>query len=266
MPQIDVDGLTINYDVQGDGEPLLLIPYLAADHACYAFQLPAYTEHFSCIAVDLPGSGESDKPPGPYSTETYADQLAGFLGAIGIERAHVAGRLPGRGGGDAPRRSASRPRALAVAAQRLGSDRRVPAHDSRVVALARGRAARDRRRGHRGDLPASASRPRCTSSGRLRAGARRLRARPPRPAAGGLLWQTDAVLGHDASQVLGQVRAPTLVTFGAHDLVTSTRFAEPLTERDPGERARGFRPPVTRRAHEAERSTAPRSIPASPQR
>jgi hypothetical protein len=41
--------------------------------------------------VDLPGSGESDKPAGPYSTDGYADQLAGFLGAIGIEQAHVTG-------------------------------------------------------------------------------------------------------------------------------------------------------------------------------
>jgi pimeloyl-ACP methyl ester carboxylesterase len=91
MSRVEVDGLTINYDVQGEGEPLLLIPYTSADHACYAFQLPAYTEHFSCIAIDLPGSGESDKPAGPYSTDGYADQVAAFLGAIGIERAHVAG-------------------------------------------------------------------------------------------------------------------------------------------------------------------------------
>src|SRR3954447_10680325 len=91
MPRVDVDGLTINYDVQGEGEPFLLIPYLSADHACWAFQLPAYTEQFRCIAVDLPGTGESDKPPGPYSTEGQADQLAAFLGAIGIESAHVAG-------------------------------------------------------------------------------------------------------------------------------------------------------------------------------
>src|SRR6476619_7075210 len=91
MPHVDVDGLTINYEVQGEGEPLLLIPYLSADHACYAFQLPAYTEHFSCIAIDLPGSGESSKPAGPYSTEGYADQVAAFMAAAGIERAHVAG-------------------------------------------------------------------------------------------------------------------------------------------------------------------------------
>src|SRR4051794_10838101 len=91
MPLAAVDGLSINYAVQGEGEPLLLLPSLSADHACYAFQLPAYTEQFTCIAIDLPGTGESDKPPGPYSTERYAEQVAGFLGAIGIEQAHVAG-------------------------------------------------------------------------------------------------------------------------------------------------------------------------------
>src|SRR3954470_10161085 len=91
MPLVEVEGLQINYEVQGAGEPLLLIPYLSADNACYAFQLPAYTEHFTCITVDLPGSGASDKPAGPYSTEEYADQVAAFLGVIGVERAHVAG-------------------------------------------------------------------------------------------------------------------------------------------------------------------------------
>src|SRR3954469_7940454 len=97
MPQIEANGLTFNYEVQGEGDPLLLIPYLSADHACFAFQLPAYTEHFSCIAIDRPASGESDKPPGPYSTESYAGQVAAFLGAIGVESAHVAGVSLGAG-------------------------------------------------------------------------------------------------------------------------------------------------------------------------
>jgi hypothetical protein len=52
LPRVEVDGLTINYDVQGEGEPLLLIPLTSADHACYAFQLPASTKRLSCIAVD----------------------------------------------------------------------------------------------------------------------------------------------------------------------------------------------------------------------
>src|SRR6266536_1244220 len=123
MPQVEVDRLTINYEMQGEGEPLLLIPHTSADHACYAFQLPAYTERFSCIAIDLPGSGESDKPAGPYSTDGYADQVAAFLGAIGVERAPRGGRVARRGGGHPPGRPSSRPRALALLAQRLGYQR-----------------------------------------------------------------------------------------------------------------------------------------------
>jgi hypothetical protein len=34
-----------------------MIPFLTADHACSAFQLPAYAEHCTCYAVDLRGSG-----------------------------------------------------------------------------------------------------------------------------------------------------------------------------------------------------------------
>jgi pimeloyl-ACP methyl ester carboxylesterase len=90
MSQAQVDGLTINYDVQG-GRAVPLIPYTSADHACWAFQLPAHTEHFKCIAIDLPVSGESDKPGGLYSAEGQADEVSAFLGVIGVERAHVAG-------------------------------------------------------------------------------------------------------------------------------------------------------------------------------
>ena len=55
-----------------------------------------------------------------------------------------------------------------------------------------------------------------------------VRGRPAQPLEA-FLAQTDAVMGHDASCVLGEIDAPTLITFGARDLVCSTRFAEPLT-------------------------------------
>jgi hypothetical protein len=54
MPQVEVDRLTLNYDAQGEGEPLLLIPNTAADHACCAFQLPAYTELFAASQSTFP--------------------------------------------------------------------------------------------------------------------------------------------------------------------------------------------------------------------
>jgi pimeloyl-ACP methyl ester carboxylesterase len=55
-----------------------------------------------------------------------------------------------------------------------------------------------------------------------------VRGRPAQPL-DAFLAQSDGVLAHDASSVLGQIQAPTLVTYGAHDIVTSTRFAEPIT-------------------------------------
>ena len=55
-----------------------------------------------------------------------------------------------------------------------------------------------------------------------------VRGRPAQPPEA-FMAQSDAVLAHDAGGVLGRIEAPTLVTFGAHDLVTSTRFADPLT-------------------------------------
>jgi pimeloyl-ACP methyl ester carboxylesterase len=230
MPQADVDGLIINYDVQGEGDPLVLIPYLSADHACFAFQLPAYTEHFSCISVDLPGSGESDKPPGPYSTETYAEQLAGFLAAVGIERAHVAGVSLGAA------------TALHLAARHPERVRSLSLHSSWDRTDAFVRAMLELWRSLARALPTVADAviegifPVCFTPEMYverpdytQALADFVRGRPAQPLEA-FLAQSDAALAHDASAVLGEIQAPTLVTFGAHDIVTSTRFAKPLTE------------------------------------
>src|SRR5262249_11690040 len=91
MPKVKIDGITMNYEQQGEGPPLLLIPYLAADNACYAFQVADYAKRFTCISIDPRGAGESDKPEDVYSTELFADDVAAFMQALGIERAHVAG-------------------------------------------------------------------------------------------------------------------------------------------------------------------------------
>ena len=66
MPKIRVNNIMMNYDQQGSGETLVLIPYLAADHACHAFQVAEYSKHFTCISVDLRGAGGVGKPNGVY--------------------------------------------------------------------------------------------------------------------------------------------------------------------------------------------------------
>ena len=228
MPTVEVDGLTINYDVQGSGEPLLLIPYLSADHACYAFQLPAYTEHFSCIALDLPGSGDSDKPPGPYATERYADQVAGFLGALGIEHAHVAGVSLGAGVGmHLAVRHPDRVRSLSLHSAWDTSDRylQTVVEMWRTVSSSLPTVA---------DVVIEAIFPLCFSPELYTrrpeyadALADFVRGRPAQPIEA-FLAQTEAALAHDANPVLHEIAVPTLLTYGARDLVCSTRFAEPL--------------------------------------
>ena len=228
MPQVEAAGLTINYAVEGEGEPLLLIPYTSADHACYAFQLPAYTQHFQCICVDLPGSGESSMPAGPYSTEGYADQVAAFMSAAGIERAHVAGVSLGAAiGMHLAARHPERVITLGLHSGWHRTDAYLRALVEMWRSLARG-------------LPTVADAviqgifPFCFTAGMyddkpefVQGLEDFVRSRPAQPL-DAFIAQTDAVLAHDATEALGRITSPTQITFGAKDICTSTRFAEPL--------------------------------------
>jgi pimeloyl-ACP methyl ester carboxylesterase len=54
-----------------------------------------------------------------------------------------------------------------------------------------------------------------------------VRGRPEQPV-DAFIQESDAVMAHDAEAQLGKIRAPTQITFGRHDMVTSTRFAASL--------------------------------------
>jgi 3-oxoadipate enol-lactonase len=189
---------------------------------------PAYTERFSCIALDLPGSGQSGTPAGPYSTEGHADQVAGFLTAIGVESVHVAGVSLGAAIGlHLAARQPQRVRSLSLLSGWYATD------DYLRTVIEQWRALAD-------VLPTVADvviggifpwcftpelyvdRPEVVTGL-----ADFVRSRPAQRVEG-FLGQLDAVIAHDGSAALGQIEAPTLITFGARDLVCSTRFAEPL--------------------------------------
>src|SRR5215470_95145 len=91
MPTVRAGDIDVYYETQGSGEPLVLIPYLAADQACYAFQVADYAKHYTCISVDLRGAGQTSKPDGPYTTELFADDVATLMPASGGERTGDAG-------------------------------------------------------------------------------------------------------------------------------------------------------------------------------
>ena len=229
MPKVQANGNTIHYEQQGSGEPLILIPYLSADHACYAFQVAEYARHFTCISVDLRGAGESDKPEGVYSTELFADDVAGFMQALGIAKAHVSGLSLGAATG--MWLAAKYPDKVKTLSLHSGWTKTDPflktvAEGFQVMAKALGSVAE---MVILGIFPwcftpeLYAARPEYIQS---LAGF--VRSRPAQPLAA-FIQQANAVMAHDAEAQLDRITAPTQITFGRHDLATSTRFADRMT-------------------------------------
>jgi pimeloyl-ACP methyl ester carboxylesterase len=234
MPTVQANGLDIYYEVQGEGEPLVLIPYLAADQACYAFQVADYAKNFTCFSVDLRGAGLSGKPVGTYTTELFADDIAAFMQEAGIGSAHVAGLSLGAATG--MWLAAKHPARV----KSLSLHSAWPRTDEFLRAAVEGWQVMAQGLGSVPEMVIKGIFPWCFTPGMYAARpeyvdslAEFVRGRPM-PPVDAFLRQSEAVLTHDASGVLGSVRAPTQITFGRHDAVTSTRFAGPLTEAIPG--------------------------------
>ncbi len=95
MPYANANGINLYYEECGEGDPLVLIHGLGSSLESWAVQVPIYSEHFRVIAFDNRGSGRSEKPDYPYTMEQMADDAAGLLDFLGIEKAHFAGKSMG---------------------------------------------------------------------------------------------------------------------------------------------------------------------------
>ena len=62
MPKVEANGITINYEQQGDGETLILIPSRPPIMLAMPSKLLSTAKHYTCISVDARGAGETDKP------------------------------------------------------------------------------------------------------------------------------------------------------------------------------------------------------------
>jgi pimeloyl-ACP methyl ester carboxylesterase len=92
MPFAEVNGTRIHYQIEGDGEPLILIPGLGLDYTYYRLGVPALSAALRTIAVDPRGVGQSAADEtGKYSVEVWADDIAALISVLGYDRAHVLG-------------------------------------------------------------------------------------------------------------------------------------------------------------------------------
>ena len=229
MPKIQAGSITMNYDLQGSGEPLVLVPYLAADYACYAFQVADYSKQFTCISVDLRGTGESDKPGGVYSTEMFADDVAALMQGLGIQKAHVLGLSLGAAIGMwLAAKYPDRVKSLSLHSA-------WPKSDAFLKTVVQGWQLIAKAMNSVPEMVIQGIFPWCFTPelyaqkpDYIQGLSDFVRSRPQQPI-DAFIQESDAVLTHDAEAQLRKIRAPTQITFGRHDMVTSTRFVERIT-------------------------------------
>jgi pimeloyl-ACP methyl ester carboxylesterase len=91
MPLASLNGININYQVEGQGEPLVMIMGFTAGRIGWMPQIRFFKKYYRVITFDNRGTGKSDKPPGPYSTNMMADDTVKLMDLLGIEKAHIMG-------------------------------------------------------------------------------------------------------------------------------------------------------------------------------
>jgi alpha/beta hydrolase fold len=94
---VKVGGRTIAFERRGQGPPLVLLHGSVRDSRDWRPQLEALSDEFTVVAWDAPGCGGSFDPPEDYGLYGYADCLAAFVEALGLERPHVLGLSFGPG-------------------------------------------------------------------------------------------------------------------------------------------------------------------------
>lgn len=202
MPLIAVNGIELYYESHGTGAPLVVLGGLGLDVSEMGVLTRPLADRFRVIAADNRGAGRSAKPPGPYSIEQMAADVAGLMDRLELPRAHVLGiSLGGR-------------IAMALALAE-------PARVSRLVLVATSpRAAGARWLMRAGmmvsDLPVL-----------------RGRHRQPRYA---MKAQFDATTRFDATSRLSQITAPVLIVHGTSDHVAPLAMARRMHALIPGSR------------------------------
>lgn len=91
MTKANVNGVNIDYDVRGQGEPLVLIQGLGGPRSAWILQRRAFSKYFRVITFDNRGVGKSDKPSEPYTVRTMADDTRALLDYLEVDKAHVLG-------------------------------------------------------------------------------------------------------------------------------------------------------------------------------
>ncbi len=204
------------YEDVGTGLPLLLLHAFPLDASMWQSQLPVLMSECRCIAPDLRGFGASPIA-GPYTMDQYADDLAGLLDYLQVERAVVAGLSMGGYIALALwRKHPDRIRALVLADTRAGADTpEGAAKRIELIAVARqsGTAALAERQ-----MPGMVGK---TTRERRPEIGEDIRGLILRANIDGVVGALEAIMDRpDSTDLLSTINVPTLIIVGEEDILT----------------------------------------------
>lgn len=95
MERAKVNGVDLEYEVKGSGEPVLLISPVVADGFLPFLSAPALVDRYRLIRYHRRGWCGSTHPAPPVSVRDHVADAAALLEHLGVSRAHVAGHSTG---------------------------------------------------------------------------------------------------------------------------------------------------------------------------
>jgi pimeloyl-ACP methyl ester carboxylesterase len=95
MESVNVNGVELEYETIGSGEPVLLISPVLADGFLPLLSEPALADRYQLIRYHKRGWAGSTHTPPPVSISDHAADAAALLDHLGVHRAHIAGHSSG---------------------------------------------------------------------------------------------------------------------------------------------------------------------------
>ncbi|HKN01103.1 MAG TPA: alpha/beta fold hydrolase [Candidatus Binataceae bacterium] len=235
MPRLKVGDINVHYDVQGGGEPLLMIMGLGASSAAWDAELvQELAKSFRTITFDNRGTGQTDKPDQPYSVEIFADDAAGVLDGLNIPRAHIFGvSMGGMIAQEFALRHSGRTGSLTLGCTTAGGAHSVPPPPESLKVLTAPREGVPPEEVIRRGWPLAFT-PEYLAANRAKLEARipRLLEHPTPPFA--FKRQMEGTYTLKTWDRLPEIKAPTLVITGAKDVLIPAANSELLAGRIPG--------------------------------
>jgi pimeloyl-ACP methyl ester carboxylesterase len=231
-----LEGVSLAYDVEGSGEPLLMIQGLGYGRSGWGPAPRLLAERFRVVTFDNRGFGGSEITPGPYTTAQLARDTLAVLDAAEVERTHVIGiSLGGMIAQEFVLAAPQRVQKLVLCSTTPGGPQSVPMPEKTVALMGR-QAQLDPQEAMRLFVENALSPE--PPQGLVDEIVAYRTANPPDGA--GWYAQASAGAAHDALARLGEIRVPTLVVHGTADNVVDARNAPLIADAIPGARLELF--------------------------